>query len=74
MAQAYRTAGIIDGFSFQRDGCAHQAVRIRGISLVFKLFETVCMQPRVLLALEPGLDLRVEFMLLSFEYHFITSS
>ena len=38
VAQACRTAGIIDGFSFQQDVRAHQAVRIRGISFVFNLF------------------------------------
>lgn len=31
-------AGIIGSFSFQRDGCAHQALRINGISFVFNLF------------------------------------
>lgn len=38
VARACCTAGIIDGFSFQQDVCAHQAVRIRGISFVFNLF------------------------------------
>lgn len=31
-------AGIIGSFSFQWDGCAHQALRINGISFVFNLF------------------------------------
>lgn len=38
VAQACHTAGIIDGFSFQQDVCAHQAVQIRGISFVVNLF------------------------------------
>lgn len=41
VAQACRTAGIIDGFSFQQDVRAHRAVRIRGISFVLNLFETL---------------------------------
>lgn len=38
VAQACRTVGIINSFSFQQDVWAHQAVRIRGISFVFNLF------------------------------------
>lgn len=49
-------AGIIGSFSFQQDGCAHQALRINGISFVFNLFQTpfACRQRCFLLRAELG--------------------